>query len=147
MFSHFLRKLGLLGSANAEGSRTFRLGGRKWRLAPNASTVFGPNGPDLDQWLADGSAQIVKTGTHRTVYRVVLPGGTIYVKHCRISGSRAWVREVLRPPKARLEFENLAHILQGPDKLNAAAEHMRQPDLPGLARMLVTLFPTRIDAI
>ena len=107
MFSHFLRKLGLLGSAKAEGSRTFRLGGRKWRLAPNATTVFGPNGPDLERWLFDGSAQIVKTGTHRTVYRVVLPGGTIYVKHCRIGGSRAWIREVLRPPKARLEFENL----------------------------------------
>src|SRR5262249_36998016 len=51
-------------------------------------------------------AEVVKTGPHRTVYRVALPGGTVYVKHCRIMGPRAWAREVLRPAKARLEFEN-----------------------------------------
>jgi len=106
MFSHFLRKIGSLGGS-AGRSRTLRLNGRKWRLAPTAMSHFGPAGPDLDRWLADGSAQIVKTGPHRTVYRVVLPGGTVYVKHCRIMGLRAWAREALRPPKACLEFENL----------------------------------------
>ena len=107
MFSHFLRKLGSLASAKADGTRTLQLAGRKWRLAPNATTTLGPAGPDLDRWLADGSAQIVKTGSHRTVYRVALPDGTVYVKHCKINGIRAWAREVLRPAKARLEFENL----------------------------------------
>jgi tRNA A-37 threonylcarbamoyl transferase component Bud32 len=104
MFSHFLRKLGSLGRP-ARGLRTLVLDGRKWRLAPDASSVFDL--PDLDRWIADGSASIVKTGPHRTVYRVSLPGGVVYVKHCRIMGSRAWAREVVRPPKARLEFENL----------------------------------------
>lgn len=105
MLSHFLRKLTAFRSAS--GLRTVRLGGRKWRLGPNAMSVFGPGGPDLDRWIAHGSAAIVKTGPHRTVYRVTLPGGTVYVKHCRIMGPRAWMREALRPAKARLEFENL----------------------------------------
>jgi tRNA A-37 threonylcarbamoyl transferase component Bud32 len=106
MFSHFLRKLGLFTAAKAKG-RTLRLGERKWRLAPNAVTVFGPAGPDLDRWIASGAAEIVKSGPHRTVYRMALPAGTVYVKHCRVSGVRSWCRELLRPAKARLEFENL----------------------------------------
>ena len=112
MFSHFLRKLRVLGSAKAADARTLRHTGRKWHLAPNAMAAFGPNGPDLDHWLADGFAEIVKTGPHRTVYRVALLGGTVYLKHCRISGSRAWAREAIRPPKARLEFENLIALQQ-----------------------------------
>ncbi|HEY2910222.1 MAG TPA: lipopolysaccharide kinase InaA family protein [Gemmataceae bacterium] len=107
MFSHFLRKVRLIGSAKADSDRSLRLNGRRWHLAPNAMTILGPKGPDLDRWIASGIAEIVKTGPHRTVYWVRLPGGTLFVKHCRINGFRAWAREVLRPPKARLEFENL----------------------------------------
>jgi tRNA A-37 threonylcarbamoyl transferase component Bud32 len=107
MFSHFLRKLGSLGPVVSNtDTRTVRTGGRKWHLTPDATAAFGPDGPDLDRWLADGLAEVVKSGPHRTVYRVTLPGGTVYVKRCRVSGPRAWAREVLRPAKARLEFEN-----------------------------------------
>lgn len=107
MFSHFLRKLGAFRSLAATAdARALRVAGRRWFLTPDAAAVLGPAGPDLDRWLADGSAEVVKTGPHRTVYRVVLPGGTVYLKHCRVSGFRALAREVLRPAKARLEFEN-----------------------------------------
>lgn len=111
MFSHFLRKLGSL-IRTGSSTRTLRLSGRTWHLAPNAMAAFGPGGPDLDRWIADGSARIVKTGPHRTVYRVTLPAGVVYVKHCRIMGPRAWAREVVRPPKACLEFENLLTLQQ-----------------------------------
>src|SRR5262245_39963368 len=100
MFSHFLRKFRMFTAR----SQTIRIGVRKWRLAPNAMDVFGSAGPDLDRWIAESCTQVVKSGPHRTVYRVTLPTGTVYVKHCRITGPRAWAREVLRPPKARLEF-------------------------------------------
>lgn len=105
MFSHFLRKLGAIRPAGT-AVRPVRAGGRRWHLTPDGAALFGPAGPDLDRWLADGTAQVVKTGPHRTVYRVGLPGGVVYVKHCRVTGPRAWAREVLRPAKARLEFEN-----------------------------------------
>ncbi|HEY3787753.1 MAG TPA: lipopolysaccharide kinase InaA family protein [Urbifossiella sp.] len=110
MFSHFLRKLASFGSWRSAGRSTLRQAGRRWHLAPNAWHFFDDSGLDLDRWIDDGSAQIVKTGSHRTVYRVELPIGTVFVKHCRINGLRAWFREVLRPAKARLEFENLLAV-------------------------------------
>ena len=57
--------------------------------------LFGANGPDLDGWLASGAAKVVKSNPARTVYRVELPGTTVFVKHCKISGARAWGREII----------------------------------------------------
>lgn len=107
MFSHFLRKVSPFGwRVTAGPTHAARAAGRVWHLTPDAADVLGPAAPDLDAWLRDARTEVVKTGPHRTVYRVPLPGGMVYVKHCRITGPRAWAREVLRPAKARLEFEN-----------------------------------------
>lgn len=108
MLADVLRKLGSL-VAPATGARV-RANGRVWHLSPEGQALFGASGPDFDSWLADGSAAVVKSGPHRTVYRVRLASGAVYLKHCRINGSRAWAREVLRVPKARLEFENAARL-------------------------------------
>ncbi|MDY3558282.1 hypothetical protein R5W23_004977 [Gemmata sp. JC673] len=108
MLADVLRKCGSL-VAPAAGS-SVRANGRVWRLSPEGVALFGAAGPALDEWLAGGSAAVVKHGPHRTVYRVDLASGTIYVKHCRINGPRAWAREVLRLPKAQLEFENAARL-------------------------------------
>src|SRR5688572_28017610 len=109
MWNDVLRKLGALVTSPAEP--IVRAGGRVWHLSPEGRALFDPAGPAYDRWLADGSAAVVKHGPHRTVYRVALPGGTVYVKHCRMNGPRAWARELMRPPKARLEFENAARLL------------------------------------
>lgn len=85
--------------------------GRVWHLSREGESLFGPGGPTYSRWLADGEAEVVKSGPHRTVYRVSQSEGTVYVKHCRINGPRAWAREVMRPPKARLEFENASRLL------------------------------------
>lgn len=107
MFSHFLRKVLPFGwRVSAGPTRTVRAAGRVWHLTADAADVFGPDPPDVAGWVRDGRAEVVKGAAHRTVYRVPLPGGTVYVKHCRVTGPRAWAREVLRPAKARLEFEN-----------------------------------------
>ncbi|MBX9585224.1 MAG: hypothetical protein K2X87_33375 [Gemmataceae bacterium] len=103
MLSHFLRKLGSFGRP----AGSVRLGGRRWQLAPDAGGFV----PDLDGWIADGLAEVVKENPYRTVYRVELPGGAVFVKRCRVRGFRAWWREVLRPPKARLEFDNALALL------------------------------------
>lgn len=78
----------------------------RWCVTLAAGDIFGPNGPDPDAWVRDGLATVIKQGSQRTVYRVQLPGGLIFVKRCRINGFRAWLRELVRSPKARLEFEN-----------------------------------------
>ncbi len=106
MLSHFLRKIGSFVPGVNSAVRTVRTDGLRWHLTADGSELLGINGPDLDRWITDGSAVVVKTGPHRAVYRVDLPGAAIYVKRCRIMGLRAWAREVLRPAKARLEFEN-----------------------------------------
>jgi hypothetical protein len=67
--------------------------------------LLGPDGLRLAEWLAAGQARVVKHGPHRTVYRVRLPELDCHVKHCRVPDGRAWLRECLRPPKARGEYE------------------------------------------
>jgi tRNA A-37 threonylcarbamoyl transferase component Bud32 len=108
MWGDVLRKLGSLVTPPA--GPAVRAGGRVWHLSPEGDALFGTLGPTHDQWLRDGSAEVVKHGPHRTVYRVSLAVGVVYVKHCRLNGPRAWAREVMRPPKARLEFENAARL-------------------------------------
>src|SRR5262249_41446081 len=68
------------------------------------AALFGPTGLRLEEWLGDGQAQVVKHGPHRTVYRVRLPGLDCYLKHYRLPDTRAWLREVVRPCKARMEY-------------------------------------------
>jgi tRNA A-37 threonylcarbamoyl transferase component Bud32 len=48
---------------------------------------------------------VVKHGPHRTVYHVTLPGLDLYLKHFRLRDARAWLREAVRPAKARMEFD------------------------------------------
>ncbi len=81
-------------------------GERVWHITPSGVELFGIGCPDMDLWISSGSAILVKTNPARTVYRVDLPGGIVFIKHCKITGLRAWAREVIRLPKARLEFEN-----------------------------------------
>ena len=99
MLSHFLRKLGSLTHRRPP----VRAGGLVWHLAPGAAKLLCPAGPDLAGWAA---TELVKQNLQRTITRVRVPGGVIYVKRCRANTPRAWCREVLRPAKAKLEFEN-----------------------------------------
>ena len=108
MWSDVLRKFGTLVTPPV--GPAVRAAGRVWHLSAEGEALFGAAGPAVDRWLADGSATVVKSGPHRTVYRVALAGEAVYLKHCRINGPRAWAREVMRPPKARLEFENAARL-------------------------------------
>lgn len=109
MFSHFLRKLGSLAGRS---DRTVAAGGLVWRVEPAGVELFGPGGPDLAEWEKAGLVEVVKHNLQRTISRVRLPGGTIYVKQCRANTPRSWAREVLRPAKARLEFENALALRQ-----------------------------------
>lgn len=78
----------------------------RWQIRPGLEHLFGPNGLRLDEWLAAGQARIVKHGPHRTVYHVVLPELDFYLKHNRLADCRARLRELVRPSKARSEYEH-----------------------------------------
>jgi tRNA A-37 threonylcarbamoyl transferase component Bud32 len=104
MLGDLLRKFATF--THSPGLPVVRLAGRVWHLAPGGAELFGPGGPDVERWVASGSAAVVKANPARTVYRVELAGGTVFVKHCRVTSPRAWGREIIRMPKARLEFDN-----------------------------------------
>jgi serine/threonine protein kinase len=104
MLANLLRKLATL--TRSDGLPVVRCGERIWHLTAAGVEHFGTRGPDIDLWIADGQAVLVKSNPARTVYRADLPGGSVFIKHCKITGVRSWAREVIRLPKARLEFEN-----------------------------------------
>ncbi len=76
-----------------------------WQVLPECrDQLLGPDGLRLEEWLRTGRAAVVKHGPHRTVYRVALPGLQFYVKHYRVPDLRAWLRQLVRPTKARMEY-------------------------------------------
>src|SRR5947209_1931422 len=78
----------------------------RWHIADPLRRVLLPGDAlPLAEWLRDGTATIIKDGPHRAVYRVRLPGLDCHVKHYRLLGWRSRVRQMLRPCKARREFE------------------------------------------
>jgi tRNA A-37 threonylcarbamoyl transferase component Bud32 len=79
--------------------------GVRWTRTPVGFEVLSDDDLRLNKHIAAGRATIVKTGEHRTVYRVELARETVYWKECRLYGPRAWWRDFLRGPKAKLEFD------------------------------------------
>ena len=82
--------------------------GFRWSLLPDLrARLLDDHGLRLAEWLQSGQAHVVKQGPHRVVYRVDLPGLCFYLKHNFVHDQRAWLRQLVRPSKARLEFERV----------------------------------------
>ncbi len=103
MLSHLFRKL--RPAKATETLETVRANGQIWHFRAGAPELLGGI-PDIAVWERDGTATLVKKNLQRSIWRVALPGGAVYFKLCRTNTPRAWVRDILRPPKAQLEFEN-----------------------------------------
>src|SRR5947209_15358394 len=74
-------------------------------LGPAGADLCRPDGPPLARWLETGQARVVKQGPHQAVYRVLLPGLDGHLKEYRLADARARLRRLVRPGKARLEFD------------------------------------------
>lgn len=82
-----------------------------WHMAPGVRGRLLVSGEmPLSAWLRSGTATVIKDAPHRAVYRVRLPELDCYVKHYRMLGFRSHVRAMLRPNKARREFEIASSI-------------------------------------
>lgn len=85
-----------------------RAGAARWQVSTQwRTTLLGPAGLRLDEWLSSGQAELVKHGPRRSVYRVDLADRRFYVKHYR---SRRWWRrivDVLRPSDSRREYRRV----------------------------------------
>jgi hypothetical protein len=116
-------------------------GAIRWSVAPALRhQLLDTTGLRLDEWLQAGHAQIVKTGPHRVVYRVVLSAGTvIYVKHNLLPDLRAWLRQLVRPSKARTELNRaLAVAACGVQTIEPLALGERQAFLGACDSYLIT---------
>jgi hypothetical protein len=85
--------------------------GFRWTVTPSErDRLLGPDGLRLAEWLRSGQARLVKQGPHRAVYRICLPGLTCYLKHNRLWNLRAWLRQLFRPAKSRIEYDKARAI-------------------------------------
>jgi len=92
--------------------RVFAGGYRWWLPADRQSLLLGPGGLRLDEWISTGQAHVVKKGHHRIVYRVELPGLVFYLKHNLLPDLRSWFRQLVRPSKARMEFNRALAVAE-----------------------------------
>ncbi|MGE3314707.1 MAG: lipopolysaccharide kinase InaA family protein [Planctomycetaceae bacterium] len=87
-------------AATTDASR----GDVRWAGSQKMLELFlDDRGLKLDEWEQAGQLEVVKSGPHRSVYRLNLSGGQFYLKHYKINDWRALARNLLRPCKAVLE--------------------------------------------
>lgn len=85
--------------------------GFHWSVVPHLrDLLLGPAGIRLNEWLDNGQAEIVKHVQYRTIYRVQLPGVSFFLKHYPLSDVRSWLRQLVRPSKARGEFDKAQEL-------------------------------------
>ncbi|HKB01400.1 MAG TPA: lipopolysaccharide kinase InaA family protein [Gemmataceae bacterium] len=113
------------------GDVAVTVAGVRWTLAPAGRALLSDKDLRLEDHLATGRAEVVKHGSHRTVYRIALPTGVLYWKFCRISGPRAWWRDFFRGWKARLEFDRARELAS---RGIATVEPLGWGRLPGAVR-------------
>lgn len=58
----------------------------------------------ISRWLERGHAAIIKTGPHRSVYRLSISGEHFFLKHYRTPDWQAVLQNLVRPCKADLEW-------------------------------------------
>lgn len=75
-----------------------------------AHDLLSAGGLRWEEWKRLAALEIVKTGPHRTVYRLDLPGGTFYLKHFRIADWRAALRNLFRLSPAERELQAVQRI-------------------------------------
>jgi tRNA A-37 threonylcarbamoyl transferase component Bud32 len=90
----------------------------KWMLAPEVAdskaireALFKEGALRFPEWTDSQLVKTIKSGAHRSVYQISLPGLDIHLKHNRISGPRSFFREYLRATKAQNEFQMALNLL------------------------------------
>lgn len=88
-------------------------GGFSWWVASeHRHVLLGADGLRLEEWLRSGQARIVKKGPHRIVYRVELADLRFYVKRNLVADRICWMRQLIRPSKARTEYERARGVAE-----------------------------------
>lgn len=72
--------------------------------------LLGPSGLRLDEWQSQNRLTTIKTGPHRVVYRVDLPGTSVYIKHYKVPTWRETLRQWFRRGKGRNEAKRAIRL-------------------------------------
>ena len=83
-----------------------------------------PDALPLDRWQSEGRLDVVKTGRHRTVYRLALLGdeaggetrGVLYIKRYRAADWKASLRRVFRGSTARRDTNLPSDRIKRPEE-------------------------------
>jgi tRNA A-37 threonylcarbamoyl transferase component Bud32 len=87
------------------------VGSFRWRVAADwRDTLFDDDGLRLKEWRNTGVLQTLKEAPHRTLYRVNLPAGVVYLKHYPLPDLRSRLRQLVRPSKGRAEFNKVIEV-------------------------------------
>ena len=90
---------------------SLRRGAFRWDLDPALIAWLDDEGElPISSWLEAGQAAIIKTGPHRTVYRLMLPSGIYYLKHYRTPDWQTVLQNLVRPCRADLEWQSAQKI-------------------------------------
>jgi len=107
MFGPLVRKLRAWWGRHAPQQRQK---GVWWQTTPAWATCGGLSPHDLLALRNLPGCHLVKANLARRIYRLSLGAEWVYLKESRVVGWRGWLRECLRLPKARLEFENALRL-------------------------------------
>ena len=87
-------------------------GGYGWHIDAGLLREIGTASRLIEAVERPEPGTVVKTGPHRTVVRLELESGDFYVKHFRITGGRTFLRNLVRPCKAELEWQALCRVAE-----------------------------------
>ncbi len=74
--------------------------------------LLNPEGLRWREWREAHLVELIKDAGHRSVYRVMLPGQAIFIKHYPTSDWRSRLRQWIRPTKAYTEWRRAVAIAQ-----------------------------------
>lgn len=119
--------------------------GRWWYLTPALQQLIGVMTTDPIALIHQPCCRLVKANVARRIYQINWNGQIVYLKESRVVGWRGWLRECLRLPKGRLEFEHAQRLRQAGvrvvEPLGWGCEHRYWP---GTSYLLTRGYPDAI---
>lgn len=101
------REVSLLQEPAQSGSNWISIqdGDVHWKVHPDfLADFFEETRFQLENWKEAGSLQTIKSGPHRTVYRVQLDHENFYLKHYKTPDWKSRIQNLVRPSKSMLEW-------------------------------------------
>jgi len=86
-------------------------GNSAWVVKTDLKALFPDEGEvPFDQWQRRKQLRIVKSGSHRAVYRLSLPETDLFLKHYKTPSLRSRLKNLIRGSAARQEFHRARQI-------------------------------------